>query len=594
MIIRACALDATTCPHCEAQRVELDAAHQRIAVLEAEATGLREQLREALKVVDLQKADLDRLRAEQERTRPNRPERAPSNEMQLALERVVATFGDAPAANDVPASETGTMSDGASPPEPPTKGTEPKGEKPDKPRHPHGRRRLDLTNLPVETIRLDPDEVLATGGKGFEHIGDEVSERIAFKPAQYIRLRLVRRKFAPIDQEDTATQVDEDASSVDGSAPSVPAVLVAPLPGSVLPRVMADPSAIAHVIISKYDDVLPLHRQERISLRNGFVLPRSTQCGWMGAAHSIYYRVVDAMFDEGRARAFCIATDATGAPVRAAGACAKWTIFVFIADRDHVVFCYAAENTSAVVSDLLRGFRGNLLADAAPVYDALYRGGDVIEHACWFHCRRYFFRALESERELAMEALAIIGKLFETDRGCREIEMPVRTAVRSEATRPVLAMFDKWVERHRDDVDPGGRLDKAIGYYDNQRGALHRFLDDGRLRLDNNISETQLRNVVLGVNNWTFFANETGLKWYTTFRSLIASCRLHGLNPQDYLEQLLRLGPHWPVTRMLELSPKYWATTLAGLDAHHRTLLVRPWEIVDVPREVAPVTGRAA
>jgi len=140
----------------------------------------------------------------------------------------------------------------------------------------------------------------------------------------------------------------------------------------------------------------------------------------------------------------------------------------------------------------------------------------------------------------------------------------------------------------------GLRLDKAIGYYDNQRAALHRFLADGRLRLDNNISEAELRNVVLGVNNWTFFANETGLRWYTTFRSLIASCRLHGLNPQDYLEQLLRLGPHWPVTRMLELAPKYWTATIAGLDAHHRALLVRPWEMADVAPVAADVTGRAA
>ena len=591
MIIRACALDPTACPQCTAHRAELEAAHERLVKLEAEAKGLRDQLREALKVVDLQKADLDRLRAEQERHRPNRPERAPSNEMQLALERVVATFGDTPAANDAPAPETATGSDGAAPAASPAKDAEPKREAPDKPRHPHGRRRLDLSNLPVETIQLDPDEVRATGGKGFEHIGDEISERLAFKPAQYIRLRLVRRKFALIEHEQTPARRDDDTGAADSSAP---AVLVAPLPGNLLPRVMADPSAIAHLIVSKYDDVLPLHRQERISARNGFVLPRSTQCGWLSVGYSVFYRVVAAMFDEARARAFCIATDATGAPVRAAGACAKWTLFVFIADRDHVVFRYAAENTSAVISDLLRGFRGNLLADAAPVYDALYRGGDVIEHACWFHCRRYFWRALESERAPAMEALALIGELFKADRGCREIEMPVRTVVRAEATRPVLAMFDKWIESHRSRVDPGGRLDKAIGYYDNQRDALHRFLGDGRLRLDNNISEAQLRNVVLGINNWTFFANETGLKWYTTFRSLIASCRLHGLNPQDYLEQLLRLGPHWPVTKMLELSPKYWATTIAGLDAHHRTLLVRPWEIGDVAPDLASVTGRAA
>src|SRR3984957_1718631 len=143
MIIRACALDATACPQCEAQRAELDAAHQRIAALEAEATGLREQLREALKVVDLQKADLDRLRAEQERTRPNRPERAPSNEMQLAIERVVATFGDAPAANDAPTPGLPTPPDTDAASASSTECSDPKGGKPDKKRHPHGRRRLD-------------------------------------------------------------------------------------------------------------------------------------------------------------------------------------------------------------------------------------------------------------------------------------------------------------------------------------------------------------------------------------------------------------------------------------------------------------------
>jgi transposase len=579
-------LDSTGCPQCDVLRAELDVARCRIVELTAEAEKLRGELREALKVVDLQKADLDRLREEQERSRPNRPERASANEMQLALERVVATFGDGAPANDAPAAEQPNKSDDAVAPASSDRPPEPKDSKPGKRRDPHGRRRLDLTRLPVEVIEIDPDEVRAAGGAGFKHIDDEISERIAFKPAQYIRVRIVRRKYVPMAKDAAA------AAPID-VAPSPP-VIVAPLPDNIWPRTMADPSAIAHVIVSKYDDVLPLHRQERISLRNGFILPRSTQCGWLGAGYDVCYRVVDAMFAEAKALAFCIATDATSAPVRAPGACVNWTIYVFIADRDHVVFRYADENTSAVVAEMLKGFRGHLLADAAPVYDVLYRGGDVIEHVCWFHCRRYFFRALESERALAMEALAIIGKLFEADRSCRDIAMPARTEARAAATKPVLALFDKWVDSHRDYVDPGGRLDKAIGYYDNQREALHRFLSDGRIRLDNNISESELRNVVLGINNWTFFANEAGLKWYATFRSLIASCRLHGLNPQDYLEQLLRLGPHWPVTRMIELAPKYWTKTIAGLDPQQRAILMRPWESADAVTVMAAETARAA
>jgi hypothetical protein len=285
------------------------------------------------------------------------------------------------------------------------------------------------------------------------------------------------------------------------------------------------------------------------------------------------------MFDEARERAFCIATDATGAPLRAAGACENWHVFVFIADRDHVIFRFAKEHSSATISTLLEGFRGHLLADAAPIYDVLYREKGVIEVVCWFHARRYFWRAIDSACDLALEALALIAKLFAVDRECRTISMPERTAERARRAGPILQMFDAWVERHRDRVDPRSPLDRAIGYYTNQRLALHRFLQDGRLLLDNSGSERELRNVVLGRHNWKFFAYETGLRWYSVYRSLIASCALHGLNAHDYLEQLLRLAPHWPVTRMLELSPKYWLKTIAGLDARLRASLTPPWEI---------------
>ena len=169
--------------------------------------------------------------------------------------------------------------------------------------------------------------------------------------------------------------------------------------------------------------------------------------------------------------------------------------------------------------------------------------------------------------------------------------MPERTEVRAARASPVLEMLDGWMKRHRDQVDPRGPLDAAMGYYENQRDALRRFLDDGRLRLDNNISEAALRNVVLGRHNWKWFANETGLKWYATFRSLIASCALHDLNPQRYLEPMLRLAPHWPVGRQLELSPKYWRSTVAGLGAEQRAIISPPWGVA--PRD-GDASGKGA
>lgn len=600
-------------------RAELGRARDRILELETAQELLRAQLREALKLNELQQADLDRYRAECARLTPNRPERVPSKDLQLAFERVIATFGDP--ANDAPepsegaalagADEANTASGEASSSTPATASegesaaTTASGEaptptpekKPGKRRHQHGRRRLDLTNLPVEIVPIEPDEVKATGGEGFLRIGEEVSDRIAFRPASYMRLRLVRGKWVRVeDVEAIALAATEEGAEegADTAAEATSSVLVAPLPNSVWPNVMADPSAITQIILSKYDDVLPLNRQEHISLRQGLGLPRSTLCGWLKAAYGVCFRIVDAMFNEAREKAFCLATDATGAPVRAYRACDNWHVFVFIADRDHVVFRYTREHTSDTVAKLVGDFRGYLLSDAAPVYDVLHRGGEIIEVACWFHARRYFWRALESDRERALEALAIISELFKINRECGEIPMPERTEARAARARPVLAIFDQWIERHREQVDPRGPLDKAIGYYENQRSALHRFLDDGRLRLDNNISEAQLRNLVLGRHNWQWFANETGLRWYTTFRSLIASAALHGLNAQEYLEQLLRLAPHWPVTRMIELAPKYWARTVAGLDARLRAILTRPWEAADAVTEIATPLVRAA
>jgi hypothetical protein len=583
-------------------------AQGRVRELEAEVEQLRMQLREVLKLVDLQKADLDRYKVTCESLQPNQPERVPGGDLELAFGRVLESFGDTPAANDMralmdaelppgraPSADAGVAADESPQGDvapPPGIG----GGKPKKRRHAHGRRKLDVTNLPVETVVLDPEEVRATRGEGWRYISDEVSERIVFRPGSYIRLRIVRRKWArvghetgdPLDEEGAAGEAGSATGEMDSEI-AEPAVIVAPLPDGVWPKVMGDPSAITQVILSKYDDSLPLHRQERISMRQGFHLPRSTQCGWLGAAHDVCYRIVDAMCEESRAKAFCIATDATGARVRpeGKGTCENWHVFVLIADHDHVVFRYAKEHSGPTVELLLEGFKGYLLADAAPIYDVLYRDHDMIEVCCWFHARRYFWRALASDRERALEALALISRLFEVERRCRDVPMPERTEMRARMARPVLALFDAWIDKHRALVDKRGPLDQAIGYYGNQREALHRFLGDGRLRLDNNISESALRNLVLGRHNWQWFANETGLRWYTTFRSLIASCSLHGLHAQDYLEQVLRLAPHWPVTRMLELSPKYWAQTLARLDARQRAILARPWEASSAPATTA-------
>jgi len=535
----------------------------QVAALEGEKEALREQLRELGDLAELQRADIERYKKAYEQIRPNTPERVPADQLQLAFTEVIEALKDTPVGEHLKQATDATNQDAE-------KKKEEKEKKPK--RASGGRRKLDTTSLAVEDLVIDPDEVAAANGEGYVLVGEEVSERVAYRPGGYLRLRISRRKW--VREEELQNEQEEEQKEEPGNASPI---VVAPVPENVWPGFMADPSAVAQHIIGKYDDLLPLHRQERISARNGFRIPRSTQCGWLKEAHGLLYRVVDAMFSESLSRAHCIATDATGAPVLTDGGCEKWHVFVFIADDDHVIFRYTPKHSSDAVKQMLDGFQGHLLADAAPVYDILYRNG-VIEVCCWYHVRRYFWRALESDPKRALQALSLIKQLFAAERSCDDLPPAQYQATRAARCRPILDAFDKWVADNKKDVDPRGPLDKAFGYYLNQRDALHRFVDDGRLRLDNNISEAQLRNLVLGRHNWKYFANETGLKWYTVFRTLITSCMLHGINASEYIEQVLRLAPHWRVSRVLELSPKYWKSTLSKLDDRQRQILLPPWQ----------------
>jgi len=573
---------AGTCRNCKQSSAALRHAQSRITELEAELSALRELLEEKRATAALLEADLKRYRYAYNVGQPNCPERVPKDQLQLAFERVLECI---PPANDVPEVEpsdaaapslTGANSTGGVSPHQPA----------DKPKRTprkrgHGRRNLDLSNLPVETARRDPPEVIANP-EAFDKVGEETSSRIGFRPASYVRLVLIRTKWVPAASQDVASKanavnVDADDAAHSAAPSKTTTVLVAPLPPSVLPHVMADPSAISNIIVSKYDDVLPLHRQERISARHGFTLPRSTQCGWLAVAFTLLYRIVAAMFEESKAHAFCIATDATGAPVQKAGGCRRWHVFTFIADNGHIVFRWVNEHSGKAISALLSGFRGHLLSDAAPIYNVLYRECGIVAVFCWAHVRRMFWRALPTDKDLATEALSIISKLFEVERQCALIAMPERTRVRAERARPLLELFDAWIALHKGREDVGAPLQSAIGYYVNQRDGLRRFLEDGRLPIHNNGSEGQLRNLGMGRDNWKYFLNRTGLDWYTTFRSLIASCHLHGINPQTYLEEVLRLAPHWPATQTLRLSPKYWSQTRAALSTEQLECLRSPW-----------------
>jgi hypothetical protein len=608
-------------------QAKLTAARAEVNRLRDENAQLKAIIAEVQKALEAAEADLARYRDRYEEGRPNVPERVPSSDQQLALDGILESLGAELLSPGNDADNASTQ-DGASPvgrdSSAPTAGASPEApavppKQPSKKRSDgHGRRNLlRFKLLPVDTVVLDPPEVLAVGGVGFKLVSSEKSSRIAYRPGRYIRLVVVRRTWVRVsdspEHTDASTpfvgsaepRANDTAPPMSGAsiqlaaardpnteATSAPAaeLLTAPIPEALWPNAFADASAVAEAVVSKYDDLLPLHRQEKISRREGFTIPRSTLCNWFTPAYAVLHGVVEAMFADAKATAPVLATDATGAPVRPAskGRCEPWHVFVFVADEAHVVFRHALTHDSDVLTKMLRGFRGKLLGDASSIYSPLVTAGTIVLACCWAHVRRYFFKALESERSRALEAIAIIGKLFEVQRACKDLPGAEKTSKRAALARPVLKLFDEWLDRERPRTDPRSPLRAAITYADNQRDELRRFLDDGRLRIDNNVCEGLLRSLVLGLNNWRYFETETGLRWYTTFRSLIASCHMHGLCPQRYLECVLRLAPHWSQQRLLELSPKYWRDTAAKLTPEQLTRVRPSWSTAFDAFAIAP------
>jgi transposase len=413
---------------------------------------------------------------------------------------------------------------------------------------PTGRKPLP-ENLPRVDIEVIPPEVQEKGLESFERIGEDVTETVERRPGSLVVVRVHRPKFVLKDRERGGeTKVSQSPPMELG------------LPG---------PGLLADSVVKRWQDHLPMYRMERIYGRDGLELARSTICGWHGALALLARPVVDAMWADAMHSPY-LCTDATGVLVQALEKCRCAHFFVVAAPEKHVLFGYAPKHNSAAVDDLLRDYKGYLVADAHTVYDHLYRKGDVTEVGCWAHTRRYYFKSLSSDPERAKTALAYIKALFQIERNYATAPPEVRHKVRQEQAKPIVEDYFDWCDAQAPVVLDETPISKAIGYSRNQREALQRFLEDGRLPIHNNFSERQLRREAVGRKNWLFLGNDEGGETNATFVSLLASCQLHELEPLGYLRDLFCLLPSWPNRRVLELAPAYWRTTLANEETQRR------------------------
>jgi hypothetical protein len=471
---------------------------------------------------------------------------------------------------------------------------------------PTGRRDLRKEEIPEVRIELpNPEmEALVAQGKA-ERFAIEESCDLAWQRGGYRRVIVARFKY----------RVPQTASSAESAAPPRRAtpettmIYTTPMPPRTFPRCMAAPSLLAHIAVEKYADGMPLYRIEQRAARDGVQLDRGTMSRWMeDVGSTLGATIVYAMLAEAKRTAFCFATDATGVSVQPTRLqdgkrqpCRRGHYFVMIADRDHIFFEYTPKETSAAVAEMFRGFSGYIQADAKSVFNILFRLpngppdpddeadlGECKEVGCWVHARRGFWEAAFAKEPAAREALLRIGRFFEIEerwRGCPPHKIK---RLRDQYLRPHVEAFFEWAALEYEKVrDQRGLMRKAFGYVIRQKAALMRFLDDGRLGLENNRSERELRRIAVGRKAWLFVGSDDHAASAGHIFSLTASCKLHGLDPEAYLCEVIRILAQWPKDRYLELAPKYWAATRARLDPAQLELEVA-WITIPPPLAPAP------
>jgi transposase len=442
---------------------------------------------------------------------------------------------------------------------------------------PTGRRRLDPASLPTEEIVVTDPEMEALVAEGVAEItGSDDSTRM--KRRRGCTICLVTKR------------ITYRTRKADGSDETT--LVTAAAPVEIIERSIGTPSLYANIIVEKHDRAMPLYRQEERFEQEGVPLDRGTMSRWMNIlGGTLGATVLHAMKQEAMRTALCLSTDATQILVRhneeasstKRRPCKKGHYFVQIADRDAVFFEYVERETSAAVMELFRGYEGYIQADAKNVYDILFREPDEPpdpdiepdgkvrkEAGCWAHGRRYFFESAAVAKEpVAREALYRIRRIFETDaRFWGRVAPSTRKLLREQFLKPEIDAFYVFARAELEKVQgQRGLLRSAFVYVTRQEDALRRVLENPHLKLDNNASERALRKVAIGRKNWLFVGSDDHAQTTANLLSIVASAKLHDLEAEEYVRDLLRVLPHWPRDRYLELAPKYWRATRERLDA---------------------------
>ena len=408
----------------------------------------------------------------------------------------------------------------------------------DVPAHQRGRgKRKPLPDhLPrLEMVHdLSDEEKQCRCGRQLTPIGEEVSEQLDIVPAKIRVIRNIRRRYACKGCEET--------------------VRTAALPPQPIPKSNATAGLLAHITVAKYQDALPLARQEKMFRRIGADIPRATLAGWMIKVGVLVQPLINLLREQ------LLAYDVMGmdeTPVQVlkeAGRRPSSQSYIWVQrggppDKPVVLFHYDPSRGQSVAKELLTDYRGHLQTDGYEVYEAIAGARPEIHLVgCFAHARRKFFEADKAQGKRgssgkAKMGLSMIQKLYGIEQSVRDQAPEERHRQRQERARPVLEKLRVWAEKSLDEVLPSSLTGKALAYLLGQWPKLIGYLEDGRIPIDNNATERAIRPFVIGRRNWLFSDTPKGAAASANLYSLIETAKANGLEPYHYLRHVFKELP---------------------------------------------------
>lgn len=413
-----------------------------------------------------------------------------------------------------------------------------------------GRRRL-----PAELMRCvhdihppEEEQTCPSCGHDKKIFGADVTEELEMIPAKFFVNRYVRHKYACPCCQGSVSQ--------------------GPLPPRPIDKGIPGPGVLADVVASKYAEHLPLYRLQERYRRAGIDFSLSTFCNWVDQVAGLTAPIVEAMKQE-MLSSRKVHTDDTPITVLDPDAwpvhARRGYMWVYISQDHDVVFDFTDSHTRDGPASFLAGYRGYLQADAFSGYDGIYTSGLVWEVACWAHARRKFYDACMHYRTEAERVLELIGRLYAVESRAKKLHVSDERllAWRQRFSRRRLQRLRRYLDEISVQVLPKSPLGKAIRYTLNNWKALNRYTEAAFLDIDNNLSERQIKQMVIGRKNWLFAGSTNGARNAAILYSIVVSCKLAGVDPFAYLRDILiRLYDH-PADRIHELIPREWKKRFA-------------------------------